>query len=212
MKFSLLVRAGAALAMVAAIAGCGGKQQFTVQGTITGLNNSGLVLANAGEQLAVPAGATSFAFTKQISYGTDYNITIPQQPAHMTCQIGGATGSAGYNVAIQAVVACTQNTYTLGGQYSGLTPAADGTARTVTLINGSTGGSITLSSGVAATTANPTSTLAPSGEFTLSGVVPDGQAYGVTLISATSGLFCSLSNGTGVMHDANVTNLVVTCQ
>jgi len=210
MKFSL-VRAGAALAMVAAIAGCGGKQQFTVQGSITGLNNSGMVLANAGEQLSVPSGATTFAFTKQISYGTDYNITIPKQPDHMTCQIGGATGSAGYNVAIQAVIRCAQNTYTLGGQYSGLTPAADGTARTVTLINGSTGGTITLSSGVAATSTT-TSTLTPSGEFTLTGVVPDGQAYGVTLISATSGLYCTLANGTGVMHDANVTNMVVTCQ
>jgi hypothetical protein len=211
MKFSL-VRAGAALAMVAAIAGCGGKQQFTVQGSITGLNNSGLILANAGEQVTVPAGATSFAFSKQISYGTDYNITIIQQPAHMTCQLGGATGSAGYNVAIQAVVACAQNTYTVGGQYSGLTPAADGTARTVTLINGSTGGTVTLSSGVAATSTTPTSTLAPSGDFTLSGSVPDGQAYGVTVVPPTNGLTCSLTNGTGVMHDANVTNLVLTCQ
>jgi hypothetical protein len=211
MKFSL-VRAGVALAMVAAIAGCGGKQQFTVQGSITGLNNSGMVLANAGEQLSVPSGATTFAFSKQISYGTDYNITIPKQPDHMTCQIGGATGSAGYNVAIQAVIACTQNTYTLGGQYSGLTPAADGTARTVTLINGSTGGTAVLSSGVAATTAAPTSTLAPSGEFTLTGLVPDGQAYGVTVVPPTNGLTCSLTNGTGVMHDANVTNMVLTCQ
>ncbi len=210
MKFSL-VRAVAALAMVAAIAGCGGKQQFTVQGTITGLNNSGLVLANAGEQLSVPAGATTFAFSKQISYGTDYNITIPKQPDHMTCQIGGATGSAGYNVAIQAVIACAQNTYTLGGQYSGLTPAADGTARTVTLINGSTGGTVTLSSGVAATSTT-TSTLTPSGEFTLSGSVQDGQAYGVTVVPPTNGLTCSLTNGTGVMHDANVTNMVLTCQ
>lgn len=210
MKFSL-VRAGVALAMVAAIAGCGGKQQFTVQGSVVGLNNSGLILANAGEQLTVPSGATSFAFSKQISYGTDYNITIPQQPAHMTCQMAGATGSAGYNVAIQAIVSCAQNTYTLGGQYSGLTPAADGTARTVTLINGSTGGTLVLSSGVAATSTT-TSTLTPSGEFTLSGVVPDGQSYGVTLIAATSGLYCTLANGTGVMHDANVTNMVLVCQ
>ncbi|NYE63249.1 hypothetical protein FHW58_004477 [Duganella sp. 1224] len=210
MKFSF-VRAGMALAMVAAIAGCGGKQQFVVQGTISGLNNSGLVLANGGEQISVPSGATSFAFSKQISYGTDYNITFVKQPDHMTCQIGGATGSAGYNVAIQAVIACSQNAYTLGGQYSGLTPAADGTARTVTLINGSTGGTVTLSSGVPATSTT-TSTLTPSGEFTLSGQVPDGQAYGVTIVPPTNGLNCTLTNGTGVMHDAAVTNMVLTCQ
>lgn len=206
-----LVRAGAALALVAAIAGCGGKQQFAVQGSITGLNNSGLVLTNGGEQLSVASGAGSFTFTKQISYGTDYNITIAKQPDHMTCSIGGGTGSAGYNIAIQAVVSCSQNTYTLGGQYSGLTPAADGTARTVTLLNGSTGGSVILSSGAAAT-ATTTSTLTPSGDFTFGTAVADGQAYGVTLTSATSGLYCTIANGTGVMHDANVTNLVVTCQ
>lgn len=210
MKFSL-VRAGVALAMVAAIAGCGGKQQFIVQGSVVGLNNSGLILANAGEQLPVASGATSFAFSKQISYGTDYNITVLQQPAHMTCQVAGATGSAGYNVAIQAIVSCAQNTYTLGGQYSGLTPAADGTARTVTLINGSTGGSLVLSSGIAATSTTD-STLTPSGEFTLSGVVPDGQAYGVTVVAPGNGLNCTLTNGTGVMHDANVTNMVLVCQ
>jgi hypothetical protein len=210
MKFSL-VRAIAALAVVATIAACGGKQQFTVQGSVSSLNNSGLILGNGGEQLSVPSGASSFAFTKQISYGTDYNITIIKQPDHMTCAVSGATGSAGYNVAIQALVSCTQNSYSLGGQYSGITPAADGTARTVTLLNGSTGGTAVLSSGVAATSTTA-STLTPSGDFTFGTFVADGQAYGVTLVPPTNGLTCTLTNGTGVMHDVAVTNLVLTCQ
>jgi hypothetical protein len=204
MKFSF-VSAAAAVAMVAALAGCGGKEQFVVQGTVSNLNNSGLVLANGGEQLSVPSGATSFAFSKQIDYGTDYNITIVSYPAHMTCSVTSGTGSAGYNVAIQSLVSCTQNTYTLGGQYSGVTPAADGTARTVTLLNGSTGGTATLSSGTSA------DTLTPSGDFLFSSSVADGQAYGVTVVQPTNGLSCTVANGTGVMHDANVSNLVVTC-
>ncbi|MYN26565.1 hypothetical protein [Duganella levis] len=210
MKFSL-VRAVAALAVVATIAACGGKQQFTVQGSVSNLNNSGLILGNGGEQLSVPSGATSFAFTKQISYGTDYNITVIKNADHMTCSVGGATGSAGYNIAIQAVVTCTQNSYSLGGQYSGITPAADGTARTVTLLNGSTGGTAILSSGIAATSTT-TSTLTPSGDFSFGTFVADGQAYGVTIVPPTNGLTCTLTNGTGVMHDAAVTNMVVTCQ
>ncbi|MRW86912.1 hypothetical protein GJ698_22855 [Pseudoduganella sp. FT26W] len=205
MKFSF-VGAAAALAAVAVLAGCGGKQQFVVQGVVSNLNNNGLVLLNGGEQLTVPSGATSFAFSKQISYGTDYNITIQKQPDHMTCVVSAGTGSAGYNVAIQALVSCSQNVYTLGGQYTGVTPAADGTARTVTLINGSTGGTATLSSGTSATT------LTTSGDFLLSSSVPDGQAYGVTVVPPTNGLTCTIANGTGVMHDANVSNLLVTCQ
>jgi hypothetical protein len=205
MKFSY-VGAAAALAVVAVLAGCGGKEQFVVQGSISNLNNNGLVLLNGGEQLTVPSGATSFAFTKQISYGTDYNITIQKNPDHMTCAVQAGVGSAGYNVAIQALVTCAQNTYTLGGQYTGVTPAADGTARTVTLINGSTGGTAVLSSGTSATT------LTPSGDFLFSSSVPDGQAYGVTVTPPGNGLTCTVANGTGVMHDANVSNLVVTCQ
>jgi hypothetical protein len=204
MKFSL-VNATAALAMVAALSGCGGKAQFVVQGTITNLNNSGLVLANGGEQLTVASGATSFAFKNQIDYGTDYNITIVTQPAHMTCLVSGAIGSAGYNIAIQSLVSCTQNTYSLSGQYSGVTPAADGTARTVTLLNGSTGGSVVLTSGTAA------DTLTPSGDFVFGNSVADGQAYGVTVLDPNNGLSCTVTNGTGVMHDAPVSNLLVTC-
>jgi len=52
MKFSF-IGAAAALAAVAVLAGCGGKQQFVVQGAVSNLNNNGLVLLNAGEQLTV---------------------------------------------------------------------------------------------------------------------------------------------------------------
>lgn len=208
MKFSF-VSAAAALAAVAALAGCGGKAQFTVQGnftdsslvTIVSLANNGLVLANGGDQLPVAAGATSFAFPKQIPYGTDYNITILHQPDHMTCGITNGTGSAGHNVAIKASVVCLQNAYTLGGQFTGLTPAADGTARTVTLLNGSTS-SVTVSSASATNGA---------GSFTFGGNVLDGQAYGVTVVDPNNGLNCTIANGTGVMHDVAVTNLQLTC-
>jgi hypothetical protein len=200
MKFSL-VNVIAALAMVATLAGCGGKAQYVVGGTVTNLNTDGLVLVNnGGNDLSVAAGATSFAFSKEIDYGTTYNITVKTQPAHMTCSVTSGNASAGYNVTIQAAVTCVQNTYTVGGQYSGVTAAADGTARTVTLINGSTGSAVTLSSDTAT-----------SGDFVLSAYVADGAAYGVTVVTPTNGLSCTLENGTGVMHEAAVTNLLLTC-
>lgn len=209
MKFSY-VSAVAALAAIAALAGCGGKAQFTVQGdftdsslsTIVALPNSGLVLANGSDTLSVPLGATHFAFAKQIDYGTDYNITVKTQPAHMTCAVSGGSGSAGHNIAIQSRVVCLQNEYSLGGQFTGLTAAADGTARTVVLLNGSTGGSVTLSSA---------SGTAGAGDFVFGSTVKDGAAYGVTVLTQPTGLVCSVANGTGVMHEVAVSNLLVTC-
>jgi hypothetical protein len=197
------------LAAAAALAACGGKAQFTVQGTFTdaagnivSLPNSGLVLANGSDTLPVPVGATSFAFGKQIDYGTDYNITVKNPPAHMGCTVFNGSGSAGHNVSIQAKVVCTQNSYSLGGQFTGLTAAADGTARTVTLLNGSAGGSITISSA---------SGTAGAGDFVFGTAVLDGEAYGVTVLTQPTGLFCTVTNGTGVMHEAAVSNLLLSC-
>jgi hypothetical protein len=51
MKFSYL-GAGAALILAATLAACGGKAQFTVQGSVTNLKNSGLVLTNGGNDPA----------------------------------------------------------------------------------------------------------------------------------------------------------------
>lgn len=208
MKFSY-VSAAAALGLAVLLAACGGKAQFTVQGVITNsagsvvsLANSGLILGNGSDTVSVPAGATSFAFPKQIDYGTDYNIVVKQNPAHMNCTVSGASGSAGHTVAIQAAVICVQNTYSLGGQFTGLTAAADGTARTVTLLNGSAGGSVTLSS------ANATN---GAGNFAFNTPVADGTAYGVTVVDPNNGLNCTIANGSGVMHEVPVNNLLVTC-
>lgn len=210
MKFSY-VSAAAALAMAAALAACGGKAQFTVQGEIAdasgnvvSLANSGLVLANGSDTVTVPVGARSFAFPKQIDYGTDYNIVVKTQPAHMTCVPVAGSGSAGHTVEIKSQVRCSQNSYTVGGQFTGVTvsPTDGTTARTVTLLNGSTGGAVVISSAAATNGA---------GDFVFTTPVLDGQAYGVTVVDPANGLSCTLQNGTGVMHEAPVTNLLLTC-
>lgn len=198
--------AGAALILAATLAACGGKAQFSVQGSIGNLKNAGLVLANGSNTLSVPAGATSFAFPQQIDYGTSYNVTIQKQPDHMTCGFNSlSSGSAGQNVSIALAISCSQNAYSLSGQFTGLTPLADtaATARTVTLVNGS-GGGVTI-----------TSTASGAGEFVITPQVADGQAYGVTVLAppatAPNGLTCTLTNGVGVMHEAPISNLVLTC-
>lgn len=190
MKLSCL-RPLAALLLTLGLAACGGKASYDVSGTISGLNNEGLILANGGESLPIAAGKTSFTFAKRIDYGTEYNITFKQQPAHMTCGISGGSGSAGHYINISAAVSCSQNTYSVSGTISGLT------VDDLELING-----------------NVTTTVAKDAKtFTLNGAVADGTTYGVGVSTQPKGLLCVVQPGTGAgtMGSANVTNVQIAC-
>ena len=190
MKLSCL-RPLAALLLTLGLAACGGKASYDVSGTVSNLNNNGLILANSGEELPIAAGQTSFTFKKRIDYGTDYNITFKQQPAHMTCSISGGSGSAGHYINISAAVSCSQNTYSVSGTISGLT--VDG----LVLING-----------------NVTTTVAKDAKtFTLNGAVADGTTYGVGVSTQPKGLLCVVQPGTGAgtMGSANVTTVQIAC-
>ena len=190
MKLSCL-RPLAALLLTLGLAACGGKASYDVSGTVSNLNNNGLILANGGEELPIAAGQTSFTFKKRIDYGTEYNITFKQQPAHMTCGISGGSGSAGHYINISAAVSCSQNTYSVSGTISGLT--VDG----LVLING-----------------NVTTIVAKDVKtFTLNGAVADGTTYGVGVSTQPKGLLCVVQPGTGAgtMGSANVTNVQIAC-
>lgn len=190
MKLSCL-RPLAALLLTLGLAACGGKASYDVSGTISNLNTNGLILVNGGDSVSPAAGTTTFTFGKRIDYGTDYNITVKQNPAHMNCTISGGTGSAGHYVSIQASVSCSQNRYTVGGTVSGLT--ADG----LVLINGN-----------AQTTVAKGSTT-----FTLAAPVADGDKYGISVFTQPTGLVCAVVPGTGVgvMGEANVTTVQIAC-
>ncbi|SFG38245.1 hypothetical protein SAMN05518865_111165 [Duganella sp. CF458] len=182
----------AAALLAAALAACGGKASFTLGGSISGLANQGLILQNnGGDDLKVNAGATSFSFPNGISYGTEYKVSIKQQPDHMTCAFLGGTevGSAGHTTSINIVLSCSQNAYTLGGTVQGLT------AGDLVLVNGST--SFTIAKGATS--------------FTVPGTIPVGTAYGVTVLTKPDSQTCSVANGSGVMGDAARTNIAVSC-
>ncbi|WP_431476469.1 hypothetical protein [Massilia eburnea] len=184
----------AAALLAAALAACGGKASFTLGGSISGLANQGLILQNnGGNDLPVNAGATSFSFPNGISYGTEYKVSIKQQPDHMTCAFLGGTevGSAGHTTSINIVLSCSQNAYTVGGTVEGLTGGD------LVLVNGSATGSFTVTKGATS--------------FTVPGTIPVGTAYGVTVLTQPAGQTCSVSNGSGVMGDAPRTNIVVKC-
>jgi len=213
MKFTC-VRALAALALGLALSACGGKASYDVSGTISGLTNDGMILTNnGGDDIKIPAGATSFTFPHRASYGDNYDIEFKvladgvtkAYPDHMTCVIGYNTGSAGHTVSINAQITCSQATHNLGGTVTGVAncPATtDAAPYCLTLVNGSTGGQISI--------AKPTDG-SDSTSFTFASQVKDGDSYGVTVLTQPSNMTCTVTNGSGVMHTSDVGNVVVNC-
>ncbi|WP_295998387.1 hypothetical protein [Rugamonas sp.] len=186
-------RATVALVLMAALAACGGKAEFNVSGTITGLSNPGMVLANGSDTLAVPAFSTTFTMPHQIPYGTPYSVVVQTQPAHMTCSpLTPTADSAGHTTNIAIVFQCAQNAYPLGGSINGLT--GDG----LVLINGSQSTPLTVAS-------NATS-------FQFTEQVADGSPYGVSVFANPTGQVCTVDkNPTGIMGDSAISNVVVNC-
>jgi len=191
------VRNAAALALLLALGACGGKASFELTGNLVDnfeqpkpLANAGLVLANGDQRLSVPRGATTFKFANTISYGTEYAITVSQQPEHMTCRFTrGSTGAAGRTATISAYLFCELNPYTIGGIVNGL---GSGTLK---LVNGTDTLEIT----------------AAKPNFTMPVAIPYGTVYGVTVLTQPVGQTCTVANGTDVMGDALRDNIVVTC-
>lgn len=187
------IRPAIALALALALAGCGGgKASFPINGTVTGLQYSGLVLTTNGMDLAVAPPATTFTFPNTLSYGDAFLVTVKSPPLHQGCTIfSGGNDSAGHTAAINVDVRCSVTAVALGGKITNLTSTG------LILTNGSTGGSVAPAAG--ATT------------FALPGVQFD-VSYGVTVLAQPANDVCSVTaNGTGVMTDTAVDNIQVTC-
>lgn len=104
-----------AVLLSAAVFGCGdnsngqdvdaGESSFRIGGTIAGLDADGLTLANNGDTLSVPSGATSFEFETKVASGATYDVTITTQPTGTVCTVDHGTGTATADVS-DVYVAC----------------------------------------------------------------------------------------------------------
>lgn len=168
---------------------------FTVGGSVAGLAGSGLsLLLNGGAALAVPAGATSFAFPGMVAPGSNYAVTVASHPTGpgQTCTVAGGSGTVGNGNVTSVAVTCTTNppnSWTVGGTISGL--AATGL---VLHLNG--GSALVVPAGA-------TSFAFPA--------VPAGTGYAVTVATQPGNQVCQVSNGTGTVGSANVTSVTVAC-
>jgi hypothetical protein len=191
---------GVATSCALVLAGCGdgttappATPRFTVGGTVVGLSGSGLVLQyNGGANLAVSAGATSFTFPTQANEGTAYVVSVATQPStpSQTCTVGNATGTI-IAAVVSITVACTTNTYTVGGPIIGLSGSGLG---------------LRLNSGdVLPITVGSTVYAFPA--------VASGTAFSIAVASqpASPAQTCTVPNGTGVVGAINLTSVAVNC-
>jgi len=166
---------------------------FTIGGNVSGLTGSGLVLQNnAGDNLPIAADG-SFTFVTALDDGSDYSVTVLTQPSdpNQTCYVSSGSGTlAGTNVTTVAVN-CTTDTFTIGGNVSGLTG-------TGLVLQNNAGDDLP---------------IAANGSFTFDTALDDGSAYSVTVLTQPNGpnQTCSVSNGGGTLAGADIVDVNVTC-
>ena len=193
MKSSFL-RPALALALAVGLVACGGKATFGINGTVTGQAFPGLVLTSNGtDALPIAVGATTYSFPGSLEYGDAYDVTVKTNPPHQTCLSDPQTraGTAGRTAAINVAVQCSLNEFSIGGKITGLTTEG------LVITNGTTGGTVTV--------------VKDATVFAFAIPVAYGQSYGVTVLTQPKGQTCTVTNGVGVMGDAKVENIQITC-
>jgi environmental stress-induced protein Ves len=166
---------------------------FTIKGTVSGLQGSGLVLQNnGGDDVGVQSDG-GFAFATKIPSGSQYAVAVKTQPQSppQACSVQNGSGTVGNGDVDNIVITCVLREFTIGGTLSGLQGSG--------LVLANNGGD----------TVSPTA----NGPFTFPTGVVSGQPYNVTV--QTPPLrplqLCRVTNGSGVVSDANITSIEIHC-
>jgi N-acetylneuraminic acid mutarotase len=164
-------------------------QAYPVGGSISGLNGTGLVLANGADQVTLASGASSFTLPTPVAFGSTYAVTVATQPAGVTCTVSAGAGTMAAAAVTTVVVVCADQAFTLGGTISGLTTSGlvltDGTDWLPVAANASL--------------------------FSMPTGVAYSSAYLVTVVAQPAGASCTVTGGSGVMPAANAGSVQVTC-
>jgi len=163
--------------------------RYTISGTVSGLDSTGLVLANGGKTIAVSESSRTFSFESVLTHGSSYDVTIQTQPLGEICSVANGSGTGVTANVANVVVSCSVRAYSLGGTVQGLTTSG------LVLADGAE----TVAVAASATT------------FEFAQPIVPGSSYAVTVKTQPAGLACSVSKGTGTMPAANVNTVVVSC-
>jgi hypothetical protein len=182
----------AALAMMTALAGCGGGDTTTVGGTVSGLPaGSSVSLQNEGSSTLVVAANGAFTFDKDFIEGEHYDVTVSAQPTGGSCTVANGKGRIDDDVtAVTNVSVVCVPAFSISGTLSGL---AEDTTTTLQLNDGDS------------------LVLQANGFFVFPTFLPTGATYEVTVSEPPIDLTCRVTQGTGTVQTSNVTSVVVTC-
>jgi hypothetical protein len=163
---------------------------YSIGGTVSGLTADEQVTLFNNEANATTITANgSFTFSTGVALDGSYAVTVGTQPLGEMCTVTGGSG-AGVTANVAAVsVACSVDTFSIGGTVSGL-----GEDLQVTLLNNG---------------ANAT-TVTANGAFQFSTSVAYGSSYAITVGTQPTGQTCTVTGGTGSSVTANIT-ATVTC-
>ena len=164
-------------------------QAYRLGGTVHGLTTSGLVLANGGDSIAVPANATSFTLPTAVPFTQAYAVTVTTQPVGLTCTVSAGAGAMPASNVISVTVVCSDRSYSLGGTISGLLTTG------LVLANGS----------------DTVMVPANASDFTLPTLVAFTSSFNVTVRTQPTDMTCTVSAGSGTMPAANVSSVTLTC-
>ena len=166
---------------------------FSVGGNVSGLSGSGLVLQNNGGD-DLPIGADgAFTFSTAVNDGSGFAVTVLTQPSapSQTCSVSNGVGTVNGADVTDIQITCTINTFTIGGNVSGLSGSG--------LVLQNNGGDDL--------------PITADGSFTFATPLNDGSTYSVTVATQPTGpnQTCSVVNASGTVSGANVTDVQITC-
>ena len=163
----------------------------TLQLNVSGLGGTVIVSSGSGsgnvynQSQAIAVASNGTHNFSGIASGTDYNVTILQQPLYQVCTVSNGSGTLNADASVS--ISC-DGTVTIGGKVYGLN------------------GSITLQNNAA----NDLS-VSSSGDFVFADNFSMGSSYLVTISSQpSSGQNCTPNNNSGMATD-NITSIEIIC-
>ncbi len=165
---------------------------FTLGGTVSGLQGSGLALTDGnGDELAV-TGNGMFVFGRPLASGTAFIVSVKTQPIGpvQTCRVAAGAGTIGSGKVTSVNVNCDADKFTISGTVTGL-------AGTGLVLQNNGGDDLSVT----------------SGSFAFATTVASGQMYNVKVLTQPAGptQSCLVTGGTGAIAAADISNVVVTC-
>ena len=168
---------------------------FAIGGNVSGLMTGQQVTLVNGSDVAGAATVTAdggYSFANPVAYNGGFAVVVGTQPVGQTCTVANGSGSGVTASVANINVTCSVNTFTIGGNVSGLA-----SGQQVTLVNGSD------VAGAA--------TVTVDGAYTFTTPVTYNGNYAVTVGTQPVGRTCTVANGSGAGVTANVANVNVTC-